>query len=114
MKDETEGNHSDYYAESVASSQPGNRGRLESMKKLKKLRSIRLVRLPSKRSSTRGGRYQHDNNLSILSSIDTESLEGPTPIEMADASPNYMKATSSSHAKDSFQVSLLILEILNL
>ncbi|KAL5154813.1 Calmodulin binding protein PICBP [Glycine soja] len=96
MKVEIEGSHSDY-AESV-SSQPENRGRLESKKKLKKVRSIRLVRLPSKRSSTRGGRPQYDPL-----SIDTKSLEGPTPIEMADASPNYMKATSSSHAKDSFQ-----------
>lgn len=100
MKIETEGNYSDY-AESVAS-QSGNRGRLESMKKVKKVRSIRLVRLPSKRSFTRGGRHQHDN-LSIFSSVDTESLEGSTSVEMADASPNYMKATSSSHAKDSFQ-----------
>lgn len=107
MKVEIEGSHSDY-AESV-SSQPENRGRLESKKKLKKVRSIRLVRLPSKRSSTRGGRPQYDPL-----SIDTKSLEGPTPIEMADASPNYMKATSSSHAKDSFQVSFLILKILNL
>nr|KYP47991.1 hypothetical protein KK1_030349 [Cajanus cajan] len=87
MKYETEGNHRDY-AES-------HRGRLESRKKL---RPIRLVRLPSKRSSTRGVRMrpQYDN-LSIVSSIGTESLE------LADASPNYMKATSSSHAKDSLE-----------
>ncbi|TKY62673.1 calmodulin binding [Spatholobus suberectus] len=108
MKVETEENQSDCAEfqrvpgtdESVCS-QPENR-RLESKKKLKKMRSIRLLRLPSKRSTTRGGRPQYDN-LSILSSVDTESLERPTPIEMADASPNYMKATSSSHAKDSFQ-----------
>lgn len=87
MKYETEGNHRDY-AES-------HRGRLESRKKL---RPIRLVRLPSKRSSTRGVRMrpQYDN-LSIVSSIGTESLE------LADSSPNYMKATSSSHAKDSLE-----------
>ncbi|RDX92636.1 hypothetical protein CR513_25191, partial [Mucuna pruriens] len=96
MKVETEGNHSDY-----AESQTGNRGRLESKKKLKKVRSIRLVRLPSKRSSTRGKPLY--DNLSILSSVDTECLERPTPLEMADASPNYMKGTSSSHAKDSLQ-----------
>ncbi|KAL2320695.1 hypothetical protein Fmac_029664 [Flemingia macrophylla] len=88
MKIETEGDHSD--------SSESLRGRLEPKKKLKKVRSIRLLRLPSKRSSARGVRSQYDN-LSILSSIGTESLEMP------DASPNYMKATSSSHAKDSLE-----------
>lgn len=86
-------------------------GKLESKKKLKKVRSIRLARLSSMRSSTatRGGKNQYDN-LSILSSDETESLEQPTPIEVVDASPNYMKGTSSSHAKDNFQVILLILK----
>lgn len=84
-------------------------GKLESKKKLKKVRSIRLARLSSIRSSTRGGKNQYDN-LSILSSDETQSLEQPTPIEVVDASPNYMKGTSSSHAKDNFQVILLILK----
>ncbi|XP_027350083.1 calmodulin binding protein PICBP-like isoform X2 [Abrus precatorius] len=109
MKDEIEGSYSDYdesqrvpgTKESI-SSLPENRGRLESKRKLKKVRSIRLGRLSSMRSSTRRGKPQYDD-LIILSSVGTESLEGPTPIDMADASPNYMKATSSSHAKDSFQ-----------
>jgi len=109
MKVEIEGSQSDS-AESQGvsgtdesvSSQPENR-RLESKKKLKKVRSIRLVRLPSKRSSARG-RPQYDHHLSILSSVSTENLEGVTPPDMADASPHYMKGTSSSHAKDSVQV----------
>jgi len=109
MKVEIEGNQSDC-AESQGvsgtdesvSSQPENR-RLESKKKLKKVRSIRrLVRLPSKGSSTRG-RPQYDH-LSIPSSVSTDNLEGVTPLDMADASPHYMKGTSSSHAKDSVQV----------
>ncbi|XP_014489767.1 interaptin [Vigna radiata var. radiata] len=107
MKVEIEGSQSDS-AESQGvsgtdesvSSQSENR-RLESKKKLKKVRSIRLVRLPSKRSSIRG-RPQYDH-LSILSSVSTENLEGVTPLDMADASPHYMKGTSSSHAKDSVQ-----------
>ncbi|KAL9331526.1 hypothetical protein ACSQ67_001136 [Phaseolus vulgaris] len=108
MKVEIEGNQSDC-AESQGvsgtdesvSSQPENR-RLESKKKLKKVRSIRrLVRLPSKGSSTRG-RPQYDH-LSIPSSVSTDNLEGVTPLDMADASPHYMKGTSSSHAKDSVQ-----------
>ncbi|KAK7396202.1 hypothetical protein VNO78_17036 [Psophocarpus tetragonolobus] len=108
MKVEIVGSHSDdtesqrvSVTDESVSNQPENR-RVESKKKLKKVRSIRLVRLPSKRSSTRGGRPQYDN-LSILSSVDTQSLEGPTPLDLADASPNYMKATSSSHAKDGLQ-----------
>lgn len=75
--------------------QPEKKGKWESKKKLKKVRSIRLHRLSSMRSSTRGG---------------TECSEQPSPIEVADASPNYMKATTCSDAKDSFQVSLLILK----
>jgi U3 small nucleolar ribonucleoprotein component len=61
---------------------------------MKKVRSMKLQRL-----SSRGRRKpQHDYKFPILSSVGT--------IEMADASPNYMKGTSSSssHAKDSFQV----------
>ena len=109
-KVETEGINSNYAesecvpeTEDSVPSQQENRGRLESKKKLKKVRSIRLHRLSSMRSSTRRGRSQHEN-LPILSSIGTESSEGPAPIEMSDASPHYMKGTSSSHAKESFQV----------
>ncbi|KAK7336494.1 hypothetical protein VNO77_17036 [Canavalia gladiata] len=109
MKVETEGSYSDYAesqrvfgAKESISKQPENRGRLESKKKAKKVKSIRLVRLSSMRSFSRGMKPRHDN-LSILSFVGTESLEGPTPIEMADASPSYMKATSSSHARDGFQ-----------
>ncbi|KAK7284068.1 hypothetical protein RJT34_18805 [Clitoria ternatea] len=98
QKMETEGTYSDHAEtlsvpgiEESVSIQAENRGRLEFKKKLKKVRSIRLVRLSSMRSSTREGKAQYG----------TESLE--IPIEMGDASPNYMKGTSSSHAKDSFQ-----------
>ncbi|KAJ1404166.1 Calmodulin-binding domain, plant [Sesbania bispinosa] len=110
QKVETEGSYSNYDAKSQSvfgaeesvSSQPERTGRLESKKKIKKVRSIRLHRLSSMRSSTRGWK-PHDDNLSILSSDGTESSGHPTSIGMADGSPNYMKATSSSHAKDGFQ-----------
>ncbi|KAE9585251.1 hypothetical protein Lal_00017990 [Lupinus albus] len=55
---------------------------VEGKKKLKKVRSIRLVRCKSMKSFIR-----ENKNLSI-----------------SDASHNYMKGTSSSHAKESFQV----------
>ncbi|KAL1312489.1 hypothetical protein HN51_039099 [Arachis hypogaea] len=78
-------------------------GRLGSGKKLKKMRSIRFPRFSSMRSTNRRGKSKHEN-LSILSSFATESSEMPTtPIEMSDSSPHYMKGTSSSHAKESFQ-----------
>jgi hypothetical protein len=50
------------------------------------------------RLSSRGRKPQHDHKFPILSSVGT--------VEIADASPNYMKGTSSSssHAKESFQV----------
>ncbi|XP_045798037.1 calmodulin binding protein PICBP [Trifolium pratense] len=78
--------------ESVSSHQE-NRGKFESKKKMKKVRSMKLQRL-----SSRGRKSQHDHKFSILSSVGT--------VEVADASPNYMKGTSSSssHAKDSFQI----------
>ncbi|GAU17919.1 hypothetical protein TSUD_330430 [Trifolium subterraneum] len=76
--------------ESVSSHQE-NRGKFESKKKMKKVRSMKLQRL-----SSRGRKPQHDYKFSILSSVGT--------VEVADASPNYMKGTSSSHAKDSFQI----------
>ncbi|XP_057438006.1 calmodulin binding protein PICBP-like [Lotus japonicus] len=92
-------------AEDSVSIQQENRGKLDSKKKLKKVRSIRLQRL------SKGGKPQHDN-LSILSSVTTEGSEEQTPIEMADASPSYMKGTtSSSHAKDGFQSSQRVLTL---
>jgi hypothetical protein len=80
-------------AEESVSSHQENRGKFESKKKMKKVRSMKLQRL-----SSRGRKSQNDHKFSILSSVGT--------VEMADASPNYMKGTSSSssHAKDSFQV----------
>lgn len=91
-------------AEDSVSIQQENRGKLDSKKKLKKVRSIRLQRL------SKGGKPQHDN-LSILSSVTREGSEEQTPVEMTDASPSYMKGTtSSSHSKDGFQVSFLILK----
>jgi hypothetical protein len=80
-------------AEESVSSHQENRGKFESKKKMKKGRSMKLQRL-----SSRGRKSQNDHKFSILSSVGT--------VEMADASPNYMKGTSSSssHAKDSFQV----------
>ncbi|XP_058737858.1 calmodulin binding protein PICBP-like [Vicia villosa] len=77
-----------------------NRGKLESKKKLKKIRSMKKLQ----RLSSRGRKPQYDHSLSIISSVGSESSLHQTPIEVTDASPNYMKATSSSHAKDSFQI----------
>ncbi|WJX78287.1 hypothetical protein P8452_61526 [Trifolium repens] len=78
--------------ESVSSHQE-NRGKFESKKKMKKVKSMKLQRL-----SSRGRKPQHDHKFPILSSVGT--------VEIADASPNYMKGTSSSssHAKESFQI----------
>lgn len=88
------------------SNQPENIEKFESRKKLNKVRSMKLQRL---RSSSRGRRKPQYDNLSILSSlVGTETSEQPTLIEVTDASPNYMKATTSSHAKDSFQVIFFI------
>ncbi|MED6184708.1 hypothetical protein PIB30_050084 [Stylosanthes scabra] len=81
-----------------------NIGRLGSVKRLKKMRSIRLHRLSSMRSTNRRGKSKHEN-LSILSSFATESSEMPiASIQISDSSPHYMKGTSSSHAKESFQI----------
>ena len=77
--------------ESSVSSSPQDESGLESKKKLRGVRSIRLIRLSSMRSSTKGSKSHNEN-------IDSQML---------DASPNYMKATSSSHAKESFQASFL-------
>ena len=76
---------------SSVSSNPQDEGGLESKKKLRGVRSIRLIRLSSLRSSTKGCKSHNEN-------IDSQML---------DESPNYMKATSSSHAKESFQASFL-------
>lgn len=82
--------------ESSVSSNPQDGGRSEPKKKLKGLRSMRLLRLSSVRSSIKGPKSRYEN-------IDSQSSERPSSVEMSDASPNYMKATSSSHAKESFQ-----------
>ncbi|KAL5059246.1 hypothetical protein RYX36_030850 [Vicia faba] len=74
--------------------------KLESKKKLRKVRSMKKLQ----RLSSRGRKPQYDHSLSIISSAGSESSQHQTPIEVTDASPNYMKATSSSHAKDSFQI----------
>ncbi|CAJ1913779.1 unnamed protein product [Sphenostylis stenocarpa] len=103
MKVEFEGSQSDCGEsqgvsgtdESVSTQQESRR--LESKKKLKKVRSIRLVRLPSKRSFTRG-RPQYDH-LSFLSTVSTESSEGQTPLDMADASPRKVSARTEPKRK---------------
>ncbi|CAL0326613.1 unnamed protein product [Lupinus luteus] len=59
---------------------------VQGKKKLKKVRSIRLVKCSSMKSSIREKNSQHEN------------------LFISDASPNYMKGTSSSHAKESFQI----------
>ncbi|XP_050911278.1 calmodulin binding protein PICBP isoform X2 [Lathyrus oleraceus] len=62
----------------------------------------KLQRLSSR---GRGRKPQYDlHSLSTISSVDSETSQHQTPIEVTDSSPNYMKATSSSHAKDSFQI----------
>ncbi|XP_059646224.1 uncharacterized protein LOC132291125 [Cornus florida] len=74
-----------------------NRGGTEPKKKLKKLRSVKLSKLPSLKSSTRwaNSRFEH---LSIDLSNDDH------PVELSNASPNYMKDTGCcSDAKESFQ-----------
>ncbi|KAE8098692.1 hypothetical protein FH972_016736 [Carpinus fangiana] len=61
-----------------------DRGGTEPKRKLKKFRSIKLSRLPSLRSSsTRRSKLRHDH----------------LPVMLSDASPNYMKATNSSDAR---------------
>lgn len=94
QKVETEASFSNNYAKSES---------VAGKKKLKKVRSIRLLRFPSMRSSSGGRRSQYEN-LYMLSSVATETSNQPTPIQMSDSSPNYMKGTSSSHAKESFQI----------
>lgn len=80
-----------------------NIGKFESKKKLKKVRSMKKLQRLSSRG--RGRKPQYDlHSLSTISSVDSETSQHQTPIEVTDSSPNYMKATSSSHAKDSFQV----------
>ncbi|KAK4272475.1 hypothetical protein QN277_021029 [Acacia crassicarpa] len=98
-KSETESvAETEYSVSSSVSSNPQEGGRLEPMKKLKGLRSIRLLRLLSMRSSNKGPKSRNEN-------IDSQSPGQHSSVEMSDASPNYMKATSSSHAKESFQSS---------
>ncbi|KAI9121706.1 hypothetical protein K1719_008739 [Acacia pycnantha] len=98
-KSETESvAETEYSVSSSVSSNPQDGGRLEPRKKLKGLRSIRLLRLSSMRSSTKGPKSRNEN-------IDSQSSGQHSSVEMSDASPNYMKATSSSHAKESFQSS---------
>ncbi|KAJ4847013.1 hypothetical protein Tsubulata_045814 [Turnera subulata] len=82
-----------------------NRGGRETRPKVKKLRSIKLTRLPSLRFATRQTKLQPDN-LSFLSN-DAASSHISTPLgsEMSGASPNYMKNTSCSSAKESLQAS---------
>jgi len=60
-------------------------GKLESKKKMKKVRSMKLQRL-----SSRGRKSHYDHKVRTT--------------DVVEASPNYMKATGSSHAKDGFQV----------
>jgi len=67
--------------ESVSS----NQEKLESKKKMKKVRSMKLQRLTS-----RGRKLHYDPKVRTT--------------DVVEASPNYMKATGSSHAKDGFQV----------
>ncbi|XP_028761441.1 calmodulin binding protein PICBP [Neltuma alba] len=84
--------------ESSVSSNLQDGGRLEPKKKLKGLRSIRLQRLSSMRSSIKGPKSRNEN-------IDSQSSGRHSSVVMSDASPNYMKATNSSHSKESFQSS---------
>lgn len=67
--------------ESVSS----NQEKLESKKKMKKVRSMKLQRL-----SSRGRKPHYDHKVRTT--------------EVVEASPNYMKATGSSNAKDGFQI----------
>ncbi|KAI4300851.1 hypothetical protein L6164_034181 [Bauhinia variegata] len=90
--------------EDPVSSEPEKNGRWEPKIKLKKLRSIRIYRVSSIGSSTRSAKYRSLAS-PMASSVDTENSERRNPIEMSDASPHYMKGTSSSHAKESFQSS---------
>ncbi|XP_022766605.1 uncharacterized protein LOC111311470 [Durio zibethinus] len=77
-----------------------NRERTEPEKKIKKLRSIKPSRMPS----TRKGRSSSSQLRAKLSGY-AASSEQPTPIEMSDASPNYVNDISSSDAKsENFQV----------
>ncbi|CAK8543136.1 unnamed protein product [Lathyrus sativus] len=80
-----------------------NRGKLESKKKLTKVRSMKKLHRLSSRGRGRKPLYDH-HSLSVISSLASESSQHQTPIEVTDSSPNYMKATSSSHAKDIFQI----------
>uniref|UniRef100_A0A5B6ZD72 Calmodulin-binding domain-containing protein n=1 Tax=Davidia involucrata TaxID=16924 RepID=A0A5B6ZD72_DAVIN len=76
-----------------------NRGGAEEKKKLKKLRSIKLSKRPSLKPSTR-----QKNSQFVQRFVDSSS-DDASPIELSNASPNYMKATSCSDAKkENFQV----------
>lgn len=74
-----------------------NKGGKEMKKKVKRLRSIKLPRLPSLKLTTRQAKVQSDC-LSVLFS-DAATSQQSTPMEMSDASPNYMKTTTCSNAK---------------
>ncbi|KAJ8760015.1 hypothetical protein K2173_010871 [Erythroxylum novogranatense] len=72
-------------------------------RKVKKLRSIRLTRLSSLKLATTQAKIEHDDDDDHLSA---SSL----PMEVSDASPNYMKNTTSSDAKkEIFQKSTVTL-----
>lgn len=92
---------------SSVSGEPQKRVGSEPKKKLKGVWSGRLLRLSSMRSSSRRPRSSHYDNLS-------QSSEQPSSNEMLDASPHYMNATSSSHAKESFQASFRIFKFISL
>ncbi|OMO59283.1 hypothetical protein COLO4_34259 [Corchorus olitorius] len=84
--------------ESSVENQGGrNRGGTEPEKKMKKMRSIKLSRMPSARKGKSLPSQVHAGYAA--------SLEKSTPMEMSDASPNHVKATSSSDGKeDNFPV----------
>ncbi|KAF5737657.1 hypothetical protein HS088_TW13G00545 [Tripterygium wilfordii] len=66
---------------------------------LKKLRSMKMSRVQSRRFKNQGGYGRR-----IISGY-AASSEQSTPIEMSDASPKYMKATSFSDEKENVQKS---------
>lgn len=79
-----------------------HKGAAEPTRKVKKLRSIKLVRLPSLRLTTRQARVQLDSLSTFPSGI--ASLLQLDQADISDASPNYMKTTTSSDArKESLQ-----------
>uniref|UniRef100_A0A2P2JIK0 Calmodulin-binding domain-containing protein n=1 Tax=Rhizophora mucronata TaxID=61149 RepID=A0A2P2JIK0_RHIMU len=76
----------------------GNMGGAEPKRKVKKLRSIKLTRLPSLKLPTRQQAKVPSNCLTVSSSFAPTSPRS-APTEMPDASPSYMKTTTSSDAK---------------